>query len=308
MQIKSSFKIITCIIFSVLFCACSTQKKTSKPLLLENTYQERGISINQLGQLEPETLTDHKIINYYWLPHGKFEQGTLNYHYSVHYTGMILTIIEKNNKLLLVTPDSPIKASKNLFSALPRLNQELALSIQPDSKFILNVNQLTNEESLKSLTELIKDSNNDNNIQVLYKGPLAQILRALLPANVSLITHLPSTIKTTHLDFLSLCQSLNDDVVIGSYLTHQARLELLKKGDINFAELVQALPHDADFTNLKRQQNFWLNGQYQKFDGKVAKINQQQPEYIPKKSNLSLSERDKQSIEKQEKLTIKISQ
>lgn len=305
---KFSFKIITCILFTLLFSACSTPIKEAKPQLLQASYQERGIKINQLGQLEPDIVSDLNIENYYWKPLGKFDQNTLNQHYSLHYSGLLLTIVEKNNKLFVLTPARSVKGNNKRLTALPLLNQELAQSIQQNTQFALNIKQVSSEKSLQLLADTIKKSNNNDNIKVITEGKQKQQLAMLLPDNIALISHLPSQIKTTHLDLLSLCQSLNDEAVMGSYVTAQNKLTLFKKRDISFPELVKVLPHDANFNDLQQQLTLLQQGKYQTFDGKLAKINLQQPKYVPKESALSTNERDKESIQKQGKLIIKINQ
>jgi len=305
---KIYLKIISCIALTVLFSACSTQKDISNPLLLQTAYKDRGININQLGQLEPDIVNELNVTDYYWKPHGKFDQNTLNEHFSIRYKGIILTIIEKDKALFVVTPDASIKANKKQFTALPLLNSELALSIQQDTQFIVNISQLNNDRSLRSLAQIITESNNSGNIQVLYQESQKQLLQPLLSANVALITGLPMQLKSTHFGLLSLCQSLNDNSVIGTYVTHQERLALLKNRDISFPELIKVLPHDANFNNLQQQLDLWRLGQYQKFDGEFAKISLEKPLYVPKETDLTTSERDKESIEKQAKLIMKISQ
>jgi len=303
---KITSKIIACILITLFFSACSTQNNVSDSLLLQSAYEDRGIHINQQGQLEPELLSEFDITGYYWEPQDTFDRDTINARYSIHYAGILLNIIENKNELFVVTPHSLTKKNTDILTELPLLNQSLALSIQKNTQFILNISQLSNEKSLILLMDIIKESNNNSNIKVIYSGGQKRVLKTLLPVTVGLISDFPAHFKTTPLDLLSLCQSLNDDAVSGSYVSYQDRLQLLKKGDISYPELIQVLPHDADFFNLSQQQNLWRNGQYHTFNGKVANISKTKPKYTAKKTTLSAKKRDEKLIDKPEPLTINL--
>lgn len=306
---KFPTKSLFCVALSLLASACTTQDNLAKSALLQSTYLERGIVVNSLGQLEPEMMNDCQVDGYYWKPHGEFDQNTISNHFSIHYTGMMLDVIEDDGDLYIATPQSAFMEPRNILTDLPLLNQTLAPSMKVDTKFMISIAKLSTHKSLLALSEVIKNSHNDKNIIIIATVEQQKQLTNKLPSKTTILSEMPKSLSTSHLGVLSLCQSLSDELITGSYVSDKTLIKRLSMSSfVSFVELVQTLPHDADFSDLQQQQDLWREGQYQLFNGQIAKLSQEAAAYKQEKIDSGEIKRDQEEIKLQEKITINTTQ
>lgn len=292
------------IVIAFTLSACSTIDKSSTSI--QSAYHERGIVVNNQGQLEPIDINACKYENYYWRPIGGLNDDTLA-HYNALLSGIMLDLIEDDGDVYISSPTSLDNSNTTpILTSLPNLNSEFNEFINTDTHFILNLQALKSKDALQEFADIINDSDNNKNISIIAGPQQTTILKNMLPSDVIIKRQLNDDIHQTDQTLLALCQTLDANSVTQSFLENTEIAQLLLAKSIDVEDLIRALPYDADFSDLTVQETLWEQGLYLAFNGQTKTIVLDNSIYTPLDFNSSIIGRERGSVELQSVITIKM--